>query len=273
MEYTVKPLSNMSGGSSGGNSGGGYPVTVNEFDEEGYATKITIKGLEKIPDFGFSGYKYNSMECFSVVVKKLETVVLGSDVKTIGKGAFYNNSSIKTINIDNITYIDQYAFSGCTNLNISKFPEGVSGSLVWSVFNSSGVSFKTLPNITLLGYSVLSKCNNLTQLSMPKVEYLSAQGTSSGAIRECKNLKAVWFGANLKNIADYTFGGCTAMKRIFIDKPRAQVEAMSGYSIAWAEYNNITFSFTTDVIVCNDDEGFMTQEEFDAIDWATYEFE
>lgn len=23
-------------------------------------------------------------------------------------------------------------------------------------------------------------------------------------------------------------------------------------------------------VICNDDEGWMTQEEFDAIDWATY---
>lgn len=78
------------------------------------------------------------------------------------------------------------------------------------------------------------------------------------------NLKALWLGARFQDITGATtsmFGDCS-LKKIYIDLPRATVEGIGGYNAKWGA--------SSATIICNDDEGFMTQDEFDAIDWSTY---
>ena len=57
-------------------------------------------------------------------------------------------------------------------------------------------------------------------------------------------------------------------KKIYIDLPRATVEAMQYYDTKWS--GDKANTKTNAQIICNDDENWLTQEEFDAIDWSTY---
>jgi hypothetical protein len=61
------------------------------------------------------------------------------------------------------------------------------------------------------------------------------------------------------------FYNCTNLQKIFINLPRATVETFFGYKTFFTANSNTTVS-----IICNDDADFITQEEFDAIDWSTY---
>ena len=101
---------------------------------------------------------------------------------------------------------------------------------------------------------------------MPNVSSISGGATGTGAFKDCSKLAGVWIGSSIEGIGSFAFMGCYAIKKMFIDLPRATVEAMTGYAQGFS--NGTIF---TSKIICNDDEGFMTQEEFDAIDWATYE--
>jgi hypothetical protein len=237
---------------------------VNEWTDDGFAKKITVVGYDKVPDFAFSGYTYNSYACMSLIVKKLEEIVLDENVTSLGKGCFYNAPALTKINLDNITTLSESTFANCWKLSITDFPEKVT-SLSWSPFERSGVKFKTLPNLQYISNGGFSGCTGLTQLSMPKMRSTSDQGSSTAAFYNCSNLKAVWIGDKMSDFSRYTFQNCNKLSKMFINLPRAKVEAMREYPYAFM-YNTAKVG----IIVCNDDEGFMTQEEFDAIDWATY---
>lgn len=152
----------------------------------------------------------------------------------------YIYSKIKKIILnEGVTNINNYCFFQLTTLEDINFPS----------------------TLTTIGTNVFQSCK-LTSVSLGNNIY----NIGSQSFRACSNLKAVWIGSGVNRYSIYdAFSGCSNLAKIFINLPRATVEKFQYYSSA---FSNGTL--TTDVIICNDDEGFITKEEFDAIDWATY---
>lgn len=119
---------------------------------------------------------------------------------------------------------------------------------------------------TEVGTNTFANNPNLNKVSIPKVTTLSSDSTTSGSFSNNPKLQAVWIGADITSIGFYTFYQDYAMRKIFIDLPRATVETFTNYNVA---FSNRTFPANL-AIVCNDDTYFKTQEEFEAIDWSTY---
>ena len=111
-------------------------------------------------------------------------------------------------------------------------------------------------------------CASLTHALLPNITYLGGKYLAEGCFARCVSLKAVWLGSSItsSNFENGVFSNCSSLKKIFIDLPRATVETFGGYSKKWS-FGTVASSCQ---VICNDDEGFMTKEEFDAIDWATY---
>jgi len=120
---------------------------------------------------------------------RLTSVTLPTSLVTIGKGAFYEQSSLTSINIPaSVTSIGDYAFSGCSSLAAINIPASV----------------------TSIGDYAFSGCSSLAAVNIP------ASVTSIGdeAFFECSKLATVNFSEGLVKIGGSAFSGCNALKTI-----------------------------------------------------------
>lgn len=291
-------------------SGGDVPeigFIVNEFNSSGYATKITIVGLTTLPSYMFSAYDTTYSNAIN---KYLQYVVLHNGVTSIDKFCFYRCKNLIDIKMpdglttikdnafpeceklaltelpNSITTIGANAFKSCTNLKLTKLPDNLT-SMNNYVFNScKNLALTELPNnLTVLNTGVFSGCSNLALTKIPdsvttisqsafgsckKIVQLSMKNVSTiggNGFSWCTGLKAIWIGNQITSsgFSSSAFASCASLTKMFIDLPRETVESFTGYQYAF-----MSDSTKTGIIVCNDDEGFMTKEEFDAIDWSTY---
>lgn len=127
-------------------------------------------------------------------LSKLETVLLPSNVKTIGSSAFRGCVRLKDINLKTIEEIGDYAFYRCSALTSLSLPNTqVVGSFAFAYDND---------------YYIYSSSNNLNSLSLPVA----------------KTIGSYAFNGNMKlsnvdipqavEIGDYAFANCHSIKTI-----------------------------------------------------------
>lgn len=244
---------------------------VNECDGDGYATKITTYGFTSIPAYGIGATSTNILNMLS---KKVVEIILNDEVTSLGNYAIASCTNLVTVRLpETLTTINTYAFKGSSSLVLDKLPNSLTSLAASSFESCSSIRIKQLPDsLTTIANGAFYGCTSLTQLSMKNVKTINGTGTSYSPFYNCTGLKAVWIGSAITSSGfnRYAFAGCTNITKMFIDLPRATVEAFKNYQYAFASWSSSTQSLTTDVIVCNDDAEFITKEEFDAIDWATY---
>lgn len=215
-------------------------ITIDEYDANGYPTKITFYG-NTVQDYAFSN-EYSGSATY--ISKNLQEVVFNDKVTTIGSNAFKKNPNLVSVNsLDEVTTLNANAFWGCNKLKVSR------------------------ANKVKYFYTyTFSECSSLIQMSMESATNILGGNSSNGAFYKCTSLKAVWIGPGITNsgFSRYSFNGCTSMIKMFIDLPRATVETFTNYQYAFMNNAN-----KIGIIVCNDDEGFISRAEFDAIDWST----
>ena len=214
-------------------------MIIDEYDENGKPTKVSFNGMSKIYDYAMGNSSLSTAQKqIGVNVKHIE---MDDTVETIG----------------------EYAFGQCRSLESVRFSKSLNSIGRGAFVSCMGLILKTLPDsVTSLGYNAFAYITNITQMSLLNVTalYNSAsfpfQGTS---------LKALWLGSQIPDSGfdNNTFSSNkNTLTTIFINLPRATIETYTYYSVKWGATNA--------TIICNDDEGWMTKEEFDAIDWATY---
>ena len=176
---------------------------------------VTITGDYNVPDYAFNNcknlkYVYLTgnpeslgenafSNCYS-----LERIGLPSSVKSILREAFANCINLQSIDLTNVTSIDDYAFSGCTSL-----AEVQLGS-----------------NLTTVNTGVFSSCVNLTEIVIPD----SVNAILDDAFLYCNRLYRVSLGENIKEVsASKSFLGCYRLVEIF---NRSDVEIELGDSSA-----------------------------------------
>ncbi len=130
----------------------------------------------------------------------LKTVILPSSLNKIGQLTFAGCESLETINLENVEYIDQYAFLRCANLlgggdetteiNLTALKE-----LGEAAFAQSGLIGKiSAPALTIVGpYAFLY--SGAYEISAPSVVEIGA-----GAFAEMYNLKSFKFSKDLEFI-------------------------------------------------------------------------
>ena len=198
--------------------------------------------------------------------KDLISVTIGSNVTEIGNSAFAGCTQLVNIIIpNNVTKIEDYAFSGCTQLknviisrNITKICYGMFKNCTsltefdvpnqvnyigGAAFMGSGLTSFTLPShVDYVGFQAFSKCDNLTELTLPyigqKNEYLNAITLNtimdystrqklktitiqSGEIIDnafwgCAGLETINFPQGVTKIGARAFSSCSSLKEIAV---------------------------------------------------------
>ena len=112
-------------------------------------------------------------------------------VRTIGKLAFYNCSSLNSINISwGVTAIADFTFCGCTSL-----------------------TYISLPNtLKTIGDRAFIQCTGLTEIDLPE----DVESIAYGVFGLCSGLKKVTLPAKLNSIGDNAFDGCTSLTNLTV---------------------------------------------------------
>ena len=117
-------------------------------------------------------------------------------------------------------------------------------------------------SVTTLGQNCFISCSNLKKISGNGITSIYSSSANSSSFRNCENLKKVWIGSSITNsgLGRYCFNSATNLNAIYINLPRATVESFTNYQYAFM--NNTS---KTGIIVCNDDAGFISKADFDAL--------
>ncbi len=159
-----------------------------ELDEDG---TLTISGTgEMYDDF----YCYSSTNCsipWYTYRDNILNVVIGDDVTSIGRYAFYNCSNLTNVSLPNgLTSIGYLSFHNCTNLLDIIIPN--------SVITISTGAFEY--------------CTSLTNINIPD----SVKEIGGGAFYGCSGLVSVVIGNSVSSILSQAFEGCTSLTDLTI---------------------------------------------------------
>lgn len=250
---------------------------INEWDDNGNAINITYYGNYPTFAFAMGNTSVSENDCF---IRALKNITI-NEANSYARWGFYKNTSLESVNFINCTeniLFNSQSFYGCTNLKtvnlppcrtlaaetfynctsleLSSLPSEIKTIQTNAFENCKKITIKSLPYVTHID-NAFRTCTALTQMSLKNIEIVY-----SGGFYNCTGLRCMWLGPKYKGTSQ-SFLNCINLKKIYIDQPRATVETSQGYSVKWGAANAI--------IICNDDEGFITQEEFDAIDWSSVE--
>lgn len=258
---TITPTSGKDGISSievttlvptGGEPEKGFFAT--EWDSNGMATKYKVKNMQLISNMFNGGY--NSLNGY---IQEIVIEPVNETITEIPSNFAQEASQLTTINLPNtLTTIQSSAFSKCVNLVLTELPNGLNKIYTGAFFNCYKVEINKIPDgVTSIPTNGFGNCRALKKISMLSTIYIE-----STAFTGCTALKKVWIGSAITSAGfnRYAFNNCTALETMYIDLPRATVESFTNYPYAFMNDTS-----KTGIIVCNDDAGFISKAEFDAL--------
>lgn len=222
----------------------------------------TNLALTSLPNRITTILNYAFQKCTNLALESLPNTIT-----SLGYSAFDGCTNLALTSLpDGITTIQNACFRGCTNLALESLPSNVTTINADAFVGCSNLKFTTVPDtLATINGSGFYGCP-FKKISMNGIRYLEGNVDSNGAFRNCANLKQVWLGSNVYNngMKRYVFYTCPNLEKIYINLPRATVEAFANYQYAFM--NDTT---KTGIIICNDDPDFIDKETFDAIDVDT----
>ena len=140
---------------TGGSSTVTKGIIINECDDKGYATDVSVVGMTSIPEYYFGIYFYAN-----ALSKYLKNIQLPSGVTSIGNGAFYNCSNLALIELPSgVTSIGNSAFYGCAKLALTELPSGVTSIGNNAFQHCTNLALTELPSgVTSIGISAFYGC-------------------------------------------------------------------------------------------------------------------
>lgn len=136
-----------------------------------------------------------------------------------------------------VTYIAQYAFTGCKNLTNVNIPSSVTGIGSSAFVNCKNLQSINLPNgiekiaddtfsgcrslknivlsqgVKSIGSAAFYGCSNLTEIKLPS----SVKKIRNLAFSKCKSLESIVIPENVKTIETSTFSKCTSLKDVTLN--------------------------------------------------------
>ncbi|MBR5137790.1 MAG: leucine-rich repeat protein [Clostridia bacterium] len=177
-------------------------------------TIVINEGITGIESYGFY--------CFA----SLKKVVLPKSLTKIGKNAFEYCNNLSEIDISNVQYIGNNAFSktGLKSVTLSDKLE----VLEYSAFAGCEQLREVTINAEIKEISsyLFQGCISLEKVVLPdSVEVIKNQAFSN-----CKKLKEIVIGTNLKEIGEEAFNGCLELKEISLSEGLVKIgrKAFSG---------------------------------------------
>ncbi len=191
----------------------------------------------------------NNSNIKSIFGKQVTEYILGDEITSIGKYAFYGCSGLTSVTIPNsVTSIGDEAFRGCSGLPVinnlryadTYLIEAVDKTLSsytikngtrWigsSAFKGcSGLTSVTIPNsVTSIGDSAFCSCTGLTSVTIPN----SVTSIRSNAFYNCSGLTSVTIPNSVTSIRSNAFYNCSGLTSVAIPNSVTSIGSYAFYN-------------------------------------------
>ena len=226
----------------------------------GYAYDFEVDGIcygknsdGKTVNLTVKEYNYNSYSGSVVIPSKVTYSGTTYSVTSIGDGAFYYCSGLKSVTIPNsVTSICRSAFYNCSGLKSVTIPNSVT-SIGYEAFSDcSGLTSVTIGNsVTEIGDSAFSNCSGLTSVTIPNSVTSIGEYTFSG----CSELTSVTIGNSVTSIGEYAFDYCIGLTKVEISDIAAWCKISFGDYYAnplfWAQHLYQNGKEVTNLVIPN----------------------
>ena len=198
---------------------------------------------------------------------EITEVIVESGVTSIGRWAFYNCSTLTSIELpDTITSIGNTAFENCSSLRSIEIPDGVT-DIGNGMFSGCGslTSIVIPDSVTSIGERAFENCSILTSIKIPD----GVTSIGSNAFANCSNLKEIFFTGNAPTIAENSFSGVNAIAYYPPDDTTWTSDKRVGYggSITWVPFR--VKLDAPEVNASNDSSTGKIKLTWEAVDGAT----
>ena len=153
--------------------------------------------------------------CYYLVIDKLP-----EKIQTIENYAFSGCEEINFTNfpnndVENLTVIPKEAFSGCNMLELTVLPKNITSIETNAFINCNQLKLEQLPeNLSVIGDSCFQYCKEMTISLLPN--NLITIGSSSFA--SCKKISFSKIPASISKIGNYAFRDCGGLTTIIFEK-------------------------------------------------------
>ena len=194
-----------------------YPKDGIIYDINTSTNTATVKGLEDK----------------SATSAKIRNRVAGCEVTSIGNGAFFNCSSLTSINIpSSVTSIGGSAFSGCSSLTAFTVDANnpnycAEGCILFNkekttliCASGSQRTYDIPSSVTSIGGYAFSGCSSLTSINIPN----SVTSIGRAAFYGCSSLTSINIPNYVTSIEGFAFNDCSSLTSINIPSSVTSIE-------------------------------------------------
>ena len=136
------------------------------------------------------------------------------DVRSIGKGAFFECSRLKSISIpESVIIIGDNAFSSCKGLTSVILPESITDIGNYAFDSCLNLANINIPeSVTSIGNFAFYSCDSITKIDIPG----SVASIGNSTFRACSGLSSINIGDGVKSIGRDAFSYCYSLSGITI---------------------------------------------------------
>ena len=235
-------------------------LVINSFDENGYATDVSIVGMTKIPPYYLTYASYITGSYKGWLANIGGNLHLPSDLTHIQNYAFNYCTGLALTELpDTIREINDNAFGYCTNLALTKLPSNVYYLGGSAFIGCTNLALTELPSgLNSILNNAFQNCKNITIKELPE----GVSNLSVSVFRNCTSITEMTFLGAVSSISAFVFDGCSNLEKLVIPNnttvPTLQgTNAFTGTKIA----SGTGYIYVPDDLV----ESFKT-----ATNWSTY---
>ena len=150
----------------------------------------------------------------------------GDSVTRIGEGAFFECSSLTSIEIpDSVTSIGDIAFFGCNSLTSVVIGDSIINIGAGAFQYCSSLTSIAIPDsITSIGDWAFSECSSLTSIVIPD----SVTSIGYGAFSGCSSLTSIVIPDSVTSIGEDAFLECGSLTSITVNKNNSKYKDIDG---------------------------------------------
>ena len=171
---------------------------------------------------------------------KLESVSFPNTVHKIGNDAFSNNYELKHFDFSRIDSLGERSFYQCKSLDTVILGDDITFIPDFCFYGCTGIKSIALPDgLMTIGDWAFSENKSLENLVIPEV----TRSIGKSAFSFCTNLKQVRFGRNLKRIGEHSFAQQSLIESIDIP---SSVEVIGDFAFSYnTSLKDITVHWNT----------------------------
>lgn len=167
---------------------------------------------------------YNSASASPFYNCKIQNLIFGSNVTSVGKNAFEDNSTVKTISFTGKipTFYNHYnSFSGVNKINfngsllqyinnVGNFIQNLSSAYNLYINNSKITNLEIPEELTTLPYNVFNGCASITDITWNE----SITSIGPNAFYDCQNITTINLPEGITNIGYSCFAKCSNLTEV-----------------------------------------------------------